>query len=128
MIGFLFWIVWALWPVLTQAQEIIYHNEPRRAWTKTFNSIGEGNGVYLTPARDKLIAVSRAGILRAYDPASGDVLWTFSPPLMDGGSTICQSGVTFIEGASSTLLAYMLVDTVAGQDTTCVAFEECFVS
>lgn len=118
MIGYTILFFWIFWPVRTHGQELVYHEQPRRVWSKTFNAIGEGNGVYLTPAQDKLIAVSRSGILRAYDPTNGDVLWTFSPPLMDGGSTSCQSGITFVEGSESTYLAYMVIDAVASQITT----------
>ena len=118
MIGLVLVLFWIFWPRRALAQDLIYHDQPRRIWSKTFNAIGEGNGVYLTPARDKLIAVSRTGILRAYDPANGDVLWTFSPPLMGGGSTSCQSGISFFDASSSTHLAYMVIDTVAGQTTT----------
>ena len=107
-------------PALVQSQSLVYHDAPREVWRKTFNAIGEGNGVYLTPSGDKLIAVSRAGILRAYDPTDGSVLWTYSPSLMDGGSVSCQSGITFIETFLTTHLAYMVMDTVAGQVSTCV--------
>ena len=120
MIGLFLCLLWILWPVVvtTQAQEIIYHEEPRRVWTEVFNAVGQGNGVYLTPTRDKLVAVSSVGTIKAFS-TSGSVLWIFSPPLIDGRRTSCQSGIIFAEDASSsTYLAYMVMDTVAGQTTT----------
>lgn len=112
----------AAWLVIVNAQDVIYHDEPRELWRKTFSAIGQGNGVYLTPSSEKLVAVSRSGILRAYNPADGQVLWTFSPPLLGGGSVSCQGGITFVEKAGATYLAYMVIDTNQGegQVSTCV--------
>ena len=100
------------------SQDLLYHEKPREIWRKTFNAIGEGNGVFLSPFKDKLMVVSRAGILRAYDPADGRVLWTFSPPLMEGTSFSCQSGITFVETPEATYLTYMIVDNAAGETST----------
>ena len=107
-----------VWVASVRAQDLIYHDKPREIWRNTFNSIGEGNGVFLSPSKDKLVVVSRAGILRAYDPANGGDLWTFSPPLIAGRSFSCQSGITFVETSQSTYLAYMIVDSVAGEIST----------
>jgi hypothetical protein len=102
------------------AQDLLYHDEPRWLWSVTFNAIGEGNGLYMTPQKDKLIAVSRSGIVRAYTPMDGNVLWTFSPPPIDGGSVSCQSGATFVETSASSFLVYMIIDRVAGESSTYV--------
>ena len=99
-------------------EQLVYNKEPRELWRQTFNAVGEGNGVFLTPAKDKLIAVSRAGILRAYNPTDGRVEWTYSPTLVTGGSVSCHSGITFVETLSSTYLAYMVIDTVAKEVST----------
>lgn len=121
MLSYLFFFVWSvLVTTLAQGQELVYLDEPREIWRKTFNAIGEGNGVYLTPSRDTLVAVSRAGILRAYDPADGAVLWTFNPPLVQGASYWSQGGVTFAQTPSLEYLAYMVIHTIAQNVQTCV--------
>lgn len=111
-------LLWAVAFVLVQGQGLTYHSSPREIWRQTFNAIGEGNGVYLTPTHDMLVAVSRVGILRAYNPDGGEILWTFSPPLIGGGSVSCQSGITFVETSAATYLAYMVVDTAAREVST----------
>lgn len=112
-------LLWTAWIVASvRAQDLVYHDRPREIWRRTFNAVGEGNGVFLSPAEDRLVVVSRAGILRAYDPANGNDLWTFSPPLVDGRSFSCQSGITFVETSQSTYLAYMIVDSFAGESST----------
>ena len=83
--------------------DIIYHSTPKEVWRKTFNAIGQGNGVYLA-APDLLVAVSRAGIVRGFNPSDGTILWTFSPLALTGGSVSCQGGMTLMEPPSSTAL------------------------
>eukprot|EP00977_Amphora_coffeiformis_P002529 scaffold473_cov156-Amphora_coffeaeformis.AAC.11 len=107
-----------IWVISVCTQDLLYHDKPHEIWRNTFNAIGEGNGVFLTPSKDKLVVVSRAGILRAYDPADGSDLWTFSPPLMEGTSFSCQSGITFVETPQATYLTYMIVDNAAGEAST----------
>lgn len=108
-----------IWVTSVCAQDLIYHDNPREIWRNTFNAIGVGNGVFLSPSKDALVVVSRAGILRAYDPADGSDLWTFSPPLLAGTSFRCQSGITFVETPqATTYLAYMIVDNAAGEAST----------
>jgi hypothetical protein len=114
----LFWTSTVL--TLALGQGLVYHDQPVEKWRKTFNAIGEGNGVFLSPPGDMLVAVSRLGIVRAYDPADGGVLWTFSPPLIGGGSISCQSGITFVYTETLAYLAYMVTDTVAGEVSTYV--------
>ena len=121
-------LVWlACLLVSGQSQELFYHDQPHETWRMTFNSIGEGNGLYLTPAKDKLIAVSRSGILRSFSPSDGSVQWTFSPPLISGGSVSCLGGLTFVETVASTYLAYMVVDTINGEASTYVPYSCSFI-
>lgn len=116
-------LVWVIALISTQGQELVYLDEPRELWRFTFNAIGEGNGVYLSPSNDKLVAVSRAGILRAYDPAYGSTLWTFNPPFVQGASYRCLGGVTFAQTTTLEYLAYMVIYTVDLDVQTCVRWQ-----
>jgi hypothetical protein len=52
-----------------------YLDEPVESWRAEFPSIGIGNGVFASPSGDMVVAVASNGLVRAYQPSNGDVLW-----------------------------------------------------
>ena len=88
--------------------ELEYLDPPLETWRRSFLSVGPRNCVFMAPTGDMLVAVSEAGIVEAYEPLSGSVLWTFSPESISGMTTSSQSGITFAFHADVPYLAYSI--------------------
>lgn len=84
---------------------LVYDSTPEEIWRVQFSPIGPGNGAFLSKDEDMLVVVAATGRVRAYDPMTSNVLWTFTPPL-DPNTVSCKSGVKFVETLTDTYLAY----------------------
>jgi len=74
-------------------------NEPQGNATapETPHGVFHGNGVFLTPDYENVIAVSEFGKMIAYNADSGDWLWDYDPPAAGVPTAVISSsaGVTF---------------------------------
>lgn len=107
-----------LLPTTTTAQPndefFEYLDEPMLLWQNvtTDNSgsgVQAGNGLYMSPDKDMLVSTSLDGTVRAFDPASGDIFWTYTPNSL-GLPIRCFSGVTFSVNGPRPYLVYAIAD------------------
>lgn len=52
-----------------------YLDEPVESWRSEFPATGMGNGVFVSPNGDMVVAVASSGLVRAYRPSNGEILW-----------------------------------------------------
>jgi outer membrane protein assembly factor BamB len=83
-----------------------YHSGDRVqvAWQVSTSPVGKGNGAFLSPRGDVLVAVSSDGLVRALDPQNGEALWTY--PSTPG--TTSSSGAFFSPNAPIPYVAYCI--------------------
>ena len=96
-----------------QAQDFNYL-DPTVVWqarTTDDTSAGvlQGNGIYLSPDNKMIVSTSSDGSLRAFDPASGAILWTYVPDNL-GFAIRCFSGVTFSYKGARPYMVYAIAD------------------
>ena len=84
----------------TEVELLNYHESPREIW-RAFGSNGfrQGNGVFMSPNDDMLVGASEDGSLIAFDPLSGERMWTYRPSNLgfppEDFPVQSYSGVTF---------------------------------
>lgn len=96
-----------------QAQDFNYL-DPTLLWqgrTTEDTSAGvlEGNGVYLSPDNRMIVSTSSDGTLRAFEPTTGEIIWSYVPDNL-GFAIRCWSGVTFSYRGSSPYMVYAVAD------------------
>ena len=89
------------------ASALDYLAEPKLAWEAQMDAIAEGNGVFTSPDDSISVVTQANGNLDAFDPFTGETLWTFTPPLGEDNKPIgCQGGAVFSAGG----ITYSVID------------------
>jgi outer membrane protein assembly factor BamB len=114
-------LVFATCLALSTAQNVTqdlfeYLAAPELAWSNVTTDSTEagmgvvyGNGVYISPDNDMVVSTSFDATLRAFDPITGAVLWTYVPTPV--GTTIrCFGGVAFNYEGATPYLVYAVAD------------------
>lgn len=96
-----------------QAQDFNYQ-DPTLVWQArttddTSAGVVDGNGIYLAPDSSMIVSTSSDGTLRAFQPQTGEVLWTFVPENL-GFAVRCWSGVTFSFRGNRRYMVYAIAD------------------
>ena len=92
------------------ADTIEYFAQPKLVWQAQTDVIMDGNGVFTSPD-DKISVVTQAnGNMNAFDPFTGEVLWTFTPPSNGNLPLGCQSGAAFSTDGFSESVTYSVID------------------
>lgn len=107
------------WGVVANAQPndefFEYFDEPMLLWenvtTDSASGLGvqAGNGLYMSPDNDMLVSTSADGTVRAFDPLSGEILWTYTPESF-GLPVQCFGGVTFSVNGPRPYIVYAVAD------------------
>ncbi len=71
--------------------------------------VKQGNGLYLSPDGSMLVSTSADGTLRAFEPSSGTILWTYKPPSL-GVVFRCFGGLHFNDQAPTPYMVYAIAD------------------
>lgn len=93
--------------------DLTYLDGPRLLWNEFTFEVSQRNGVFLSPDESMLVATSVDGLVRAFAPLTGLLLWEFQPPSR-GFSIRCQSGVTFNYIADEPYIVYSIIDDAGG--------------
>ena len=111
-------LVMASWAAVANAQDEFfeYLEEPNMLWTGATtdsttegSGVREGNGVFMSPDGQLLVSTSFDATLRAFDPMTGAVKWTYTPNSL-GFPIACLSGVTFNYEGIRPYLIYAIAD------------------
>ena len=98
-----------------------YLNTPVVEWTNYTSpenaGPAEGNGLYLSPRGDLLVATSFDATVRAFDPHTGHIVWTYQPNSL-GYPMRCFGGVTFNMEAATPYLVVAIADKAQEKDET----------
>lgn len=62
-------------PPVLESPTTTYLDEPVESWRAEFPSMDIGNGVFVSPSGDMVVAVGSNALVRAYQPSNGEVLW-----------------------------------------------------
>lgn len=105
-------IVFLFLSSLLHAQDFTYQ-DPVLLWqgltSDTSAGVYEGNGVYVSPDGSMIVSTSADGTLRAFEPVTGAVMWTFVPENL-GFAIRCWSGVTFNFRGDTPYMVYAVAD------------------
>jgi outer membrane protein assembly factor BamB len=94
----------------SKGQEIEYLKEPELVKQTQIGVVLDGNGVFTSP-NDKVAVVTQAnGNINAFNPFSGEQLWSFRPPVNNGLPTSCQGGATFSTEGPFEYVVYSVID------------------
>ena len=88
--------------------------------TSSTNGVQQGNGLYMSPDGQMLVATSFDGTVRAFEPQTGAILWTYQPDSI-GLQYRCFSGVTFNYQADPKYLVYAIADGAQSREDTSLA-------
>ena len=101
-------LLWSIAPFVANGQ-IIYRNQPAKAWEARVPTIRKGNGVFLSPQNTVLIALSSEGTATAFNPDSGKQLWIYNPPTVANEFITSTSGITFTTNATMNFFVYSVI-------------------
>jgi hypothetical protein len=86
--------------------QINYLSNATLVWQKFSSPVLQGNGVFLSPAGDLAVVVSRDATVRAFDPLTGKVAWVFTPSKKNLAAVESFSGAFFSTGVTTPYIAY----------------------
>ena len=95
--------------------QLIYLDEPELLWSGSTTEdadkrgVRKGNGIFASPDGKMIVSTSFDATVRAFDPSTGEVLWTYTPNSL-GFPFSCFSGVTFSYEGSRPYLVYAIAD------------------
>lgn len=100
--------------------QLRYLNEPQLLWndraTEQTTGVRGGNGVFTSPDGAMVVSVAYDATVRAFNPRTGEILWTFTPPTT-GFPIRSFGGITFNYRASPPMLVYAVADGVIDSPT-----------
>jgi hypothetical protein len=87
-------------------------DSPLLIWTKDIgNGVLQGNGVFLTPNGNHLIATSEFGAVTCLDALTAETVWEYVPSSVEGSIVRSRSGVAFTtENALEPYMVYSVDD------------------
>jgi hypothetical protein len=113
--GALFFVAGLSWLASVHSQ--LLFDRPTVLWTDIidpssgrFGGVDRGNGVFLTPDDKVLLSTSFGGTVTAYSALGGKLLWEYDPPIRDGASISCHSGIAFADSDTEPYMTYSIVD------------------
>jgi len=98
------------------ASTLEYLAEPKLIWEAQTGVIMDSNGVFINPSDTVTVVTEASGNLHAFDPFSGDELWTFTPPSNDNLPVGCRGGATFSTTGTKEYITYSVIDDPNGLD------------
>ena len=105
--------IWLASTLVANAQlEVL--DTPQVLWEATAPAVEYGNGVFLTPDESLVLTTSVDGPVNAYEASSGNNVWLYTPPEVDGGVIRCHSGITFWGNNDGTYMVYSIIDNENG--------------
>jgi outer membrane protein assembly factor BamB len=98
-----------------------YLDDPVLLWTNfTSNNLfglGEGNGIFMSPDGKMLVSTSVDATVRAFDPLTGTIIWTYKPDSV-GFPIRCFGGLTFNYQAANPYMVYAIADAASDRDNS----------
>ena len=83
---------------------------PQSRWTSQAPPVIAGNGVFVTPDDSLVVSTSNDGTVMGFEASSGNPLWTYRPPPVNGVPMTCKSGITFSYTSSTPYMIYSVMD------------------
>jgi hypothetical protein len=92
--------------ITSAQQQSIEYITPQEAWRVPYLPMQRGNGVYMEPNGEILVAVSYYADVSAMNPLTGDLVWDYTPNLASGAILTTSSGITFNSLANPPYLVF----------------------
>jgi WD40 repeat protein len=104
--------------------QLEYLDSPVLLWANFTSDDGfglsEGNGLYMSPDGNMLVSASLDSTVRAFDPLTGAILWTYKPDSL-GFPIRCFGGLTFNYQAANPYMVYAIADAAIDPDDSPIA-------